>query len=668
MKLSLVQRVGLGFGLLILLVFLISGASVRGQRSVGEQMAQVGGFYGQLLALSGQTMNGIQNINRFSGEFINTRDPSRLEALAADIEAEVTQFRRNLGELTRLTESDASAQDQLEQARTAAEDSIAAAEALVGQHQAWLSTLAHENERFEAWQPRFEQLRDALFEVKRRLGFSQADVSFNEALNLVQERGESADRTLKQVPGTNDIEQQMRPMGEQLQADLEVMRAQLDEYAEDRAEAVEQLRPVVAPFEVAIESDEGLYRTHLSLLQLDRERQAAVGQLTNRVDDAVVTLESLNDALVAASEDAVAQSQTSINRNLQMTLAMAAVAVVLAVLLGWGTYRSIRRSMSPVLNGLGHLSEGDLTVDPLCEDGTELGRIGTGVNRLASTMRSILTSIQQNADELKGVAGNSDEAGNLMRDFAERQADRVNEMAEAMREFQQAVGSVAASAEETRAQVDELNEVSQESAHSVRTSSDMIGELNQELDEATQSIRQLADASDNIGTIVATIQGIAEQTNLLALNAAIEAARAGEQGRGFAVVADEVRSLANRTQQSTDEINHMIEAVQKQAEAVSQLVERNQSKAVSCVDRTREAVEAIDSFTAKLQRVTEMTETIASAATEQAHSTESVMGDIDGLQDDSGRLLEQSKGLQDQTHRLNDISTRQHEQLSRFKT
>ena len=668
MKLSLVQRVGLGFGLLILLVFLISGASVRGQRSVGDQMAQVGGYYGQLLALSGLTMNGIQNINRFSGEFINTRDQARLEALAADIEAEVADFRGNLGELTRLTEADTATQDQLNRARAAAEDSIAAAEALIGHHRGWLATLAHENERFEAWQPRFEQLRDTLFEVKRRLGFSQADVAFNEALNLVQEHGESADLSLKQVPGANDIEQQMLPMGEQLRADLDVMRAQLDEYAEDRAEAIEQLRPVVAPFEVAIENDEGLYRAHLTLLRLDRERQAAVGRLTKRVDDAVVTLESLNDSLVAASETAVAQSEASIQRNLQMTLGMAAVAVVLAVLLGWGTYRSIRRSMSPVLTGLGHLSEGDLTVDPLCEDNTELGRIGTGVNRLASTMRAILTSIQHNADELKGVAGNSDEAGNLMRDFAERQADRVNEMAEAMREFQQAVGSVAASAEETRAQVDELNEVSQESAHSVRTSSDMIGELNQELDEATQSIRQLAEASDNIGTIVATIQGIAEQTNLLALNAAIEAARAGEQGRGFAVVADEVRGLANRTQQSTDEINHMIEAVQKQAEAVSQLVERNQSKAVSCVDRTRQAVEAIDSFTAKLRRVTEMTETIASAATEQAHSTESVMGDIDGLQEDSGRLLEQSKGLQDQTHRLNDISTRQHEQLSRFKT
>lgn len=668
MKLSLVQRVGLGFGLLILLVFVIAGASIQGQTSVGRQMAQVGGYYGQLLALSGQSMNGIQNINRFTGEFINTRDPDRLAVLGDAIASEIQEFRRFLAKLIDLKRDDAASLEQLQAGQTAAEASIDASEAIRDLHLQWLATQQVENRLFEQWQPRFEGVREAVFEVKRKLGFSQKDVKFNEALNLVLEQAEEADLTLKQVPGTNDIESQLVPMKAALEANLAAIHQVLEEYAEDRAKAVSGLREVVAPYERAIQADDGLLNTHISLLRLGEARSQALSKLTEGVDRAVQRLAALNDDVVAASSTAVAQSSREIERNRTIIVVLAAVAVLLAVLLGWRTFNSIKGSMRPVLTGLKRVSDGDLTISHLSEDRTELGRIGQGINRLITEMRSILNSIQLNADELKALSHESDQAGVRMRDFAERQSQRVSEMASAMREFQQAVGSVANSAEEARTQVDELNEVSRDSAESVKSSNQMIGKLNQELDEATRSIHQLAEASNNIGTIVGTIQDIAEQTNLLALNAAIEAARAGEQGRGFAVVADEVRSLANRTQQSTDEIYRMIDAVQKGAESVKSLVERNQKNAVECVDRTNQAVAAIDSFSDKLYRVTKMAETIASAATEQAQSTESVMTDIQGLQEDSDLLLEQSKGLQKQTHSLNDISTRQHQQLSRFRT
>lgn len=668
MKLSLVQRVGVGFGLLIALVFVISGASIRGQNTLGDQLTQVGGYYGQLLVLSGVTMNGIQNINRFSSEFINTQDADRLDALSGEIEQAIGAFRANVSELDAVLNDDSPSQARLETARGAAEESIAAAEHLTQFHTEWLRTREQENAQFADWQSRLQGLLDTTKELKRSLGFAQQDVTFNEELTAVENLAKSVDQSLREVPGTNNIDEQMEPIGESLRSDLEQMRAVVAEYEGDRPDAIEPLKAAIAPFATAIESDNGLFQSHMHLLGLEQQRSEALARLTRQVDGAVVNLEALNDRIVAASETAVSESKAAIQNNLQIILVSAGAALIFAVLLGWGMQRSIRRSMKPVLTGLERVAAGDLTVEPLPEDRTEMGRIGAGINQLTSTTRSILISIQQNADELRGLGGDSDEAGVHMRDIAEHQARRVNEMAQVMQEFQQAVDSVATSAGETRARVDELNDTSQSSAGSVRDSSRKIGDLNSQLNEATHTIEELAEASNNIGTIVATIQYIAEQTNLLALNAAVEAARAGEQGRGFAVVADEVRNLANRTQESTDEVHSMIQSVQGSAEKVRSVVETNQEKAMHCVDHTNDAVAGIESFTEKLRHVQEMTETIASAATEQAHSKGRVMDDINGLQEDSTRLLEYSRLLQDQTHRLNDISQRQHELLGQFTT
>jgi methyl-accepting chemotaxis protein len=152
----------------------------------------------------------------------------------------------------------------------------------------------------------------------------------------------------------------------------------------------------------------------------------------------------------------------------------------------------------------------------------------------------------------------------------------------------------------------------------VNHNKELIGHLNDELNEAARVIESLRKNSDGIGSIVSVINGVAQQTNLLALNAAIEAARAGEQGRGFAVVADEVRTLATQTQASTAEIVQMIDSLQASAARATDIMVRNKTVAHSCVEQSDLASEALGGIASGLDRIKDMTAAIAQAVGEQS--------------------------------------------------
>ena len=184
--------------------------------------------------------------------------------------------------------------------------------------------------------------------------------------------------------------------------------------------------------------------------------------------------------------------------------------------------------------------------------------------------------------------------------------------------------------------------------------------LSGQIDEASSAISTLATESDNIGSVLEVIRGIAEQTNLLALNAAIEAARAGEQGRGFAVVADEVRSLASRTQQSTEEINGMIMKLQEGSRNTVVAMESSQKLMIECTNETSNTNDSLRSVVSAMNTILDMNNLIASATTEQ----ESVMS---GVSDNAMALQGMSESNADRLAQLLDSSQSVHEIAQEIK-
>ena len=202
----------------------------------------------------------------------------------------------------------------------------------------------------------------------------------------------------------------------------------------------------------------------------------------------------------------------------------------------------------------------------------------------------------------------------------------------------------------------------------VQSTIDSIGGLASEIDRAASVINELEAQSVNIGSVLDVIRGIAEQTNLLALNAAIEAARAGEQGRGFAVVADEVRTLASRTQESTEEIQGMIESLQTGSQQAVKVMQESNVQAQTTVEQASEAGGALSDISSSVTTINDMNMQIANAAEEQGLVSEEVNRNVIRMNDEQGRVSESSAQISRAGEDLAQLAAQLQQLVQQFRT
>ena len=338
-------------------------------------------------------------------------------------------------------------------------------------------------------------------------------------------------------------------------------------------------------------------------------------------------------------------------------------ALVLAVVMLGGLYMLIR-ALQP-LGGLTRaaldIAANDLSGDiPRGSRQDEVGQLATAIatmqDNLVERVREIAAATQtvHGAIETMGVvAGHTSDSVSRQRSEIEQVSTAMHEMTATVQDVARNTADAAQAADHANQEVDSGNQV-------VRQTIASIGRLAGEVRKGGEVIGRLSSDSKNIGSVLDVIRGIAEQTNLLALNAAIEAARAGEQGRGFAVVADEVRTLAQRTQQSTREIQEMIEQLQKGAMEAVRVMEEGRSQAEASVEQAGQAGQSLDTIRNAVSTIHDMTTQIASATEEQSAVAEEInrnivnisdgveqaAGGIEQTTDASGQLARLADGLQ----------------------
>ncbi|PCJ38650.1 MAG: hypothetical protein COA99_11520 [Moraxellaceae bacterium] len=305
---------------------------------------------------------------------------------------------------------------------------------------------------------------------------------------------------------------------------------------------------------------------------------------------------------------------------------VAILGVIVCAFVVLGFPGMVTRPINEMINYTNEISrgQGDLSRQLNVKSKDELGMLSDGFNKFMVNLRVIISEVKSVTKLTHGKMEEAKRLGDQSNHAIEQQKIQVELVAHSMLEMSESIHEVAESAEETRLSAEKAHAIAVSGQKVVDQTVSIVGELAEEVVNASEVITQLQDAIGNIGSVLSVIRGIADQTNLLALNAAIEAARAGEQGRGFAVVADEVRALASRTQESTGEIQNMIEALESRAAKATEVMASGREKADASVDKSSKMNVVLTDISEAVDKIHMMTAQIASATTEQSSVSDEV--------------------------------------------
>lgn len=304
------------------------------------------------------------------------------------------------------------------------------------------------------------------------------------------------------------------------------------------------------------------------------------------------------------------------------------------------------------------IESGDLNKNIELNAEHEIRDMANSFTELLSVIRGLFANLTSNSQQVLSSAETTSSMANAHQTVAVKQQNNINHIVDALQNLLQAGALVSERAESTAMTSEQVNNSVKQGSSTMEQTLTAIDALSVEVNKASEVIQTLDQRSDSIGSIISTIDGIAEQTNLLALNAAIEAARAGEQGRGFAVVADEVRTLAKRTQEATSEINELIKNLQSDARRASTVMQKGTQSAQNTVDLAQQAQDKLVQITDQVSTINDMNKDIAQASQDQMTTVQDIDSLLKHVSEDTDSSVTAANAMAKESDNLKSLSKR----------
>lgn len=381
-----------------------------------------------------------------------------------------------------------------------------------------------------------------------------------------------------------------------------------------------------------------------SVVEYIQRYKSLLGELAQNLDSSRSVIQGIESQMTEVARDMVGitgelqdvqvqRMDEDFSRAVTQLIAIALVGLVASILVAWLMINTITKPIRQTVEVAKKVASGDLTVTVNSDRGDEFGVLLAAFGTMVTRLRGLIQQIDAGASNIASSSEELSAVTDQTRQGVADQRDQTDQVATAMNEMVATVSDVARSAEAAFAAAQRASQKSGDGEAAVNETLTFVTDLNSQIGAVMKQLRDLQSDTQNIGTVLDVIKSVAEQTNLLALNAAIEAARAGEQGRGFAVVADEVRSLAQRTQSSATEIETLISNLVSSAETSVTTMEKGSKLAEQTLERAQTAGATIQEMAEAVEEIRQYNSQIATAAEQQTSVAEDINQNVTLIRD-----------------------------------